>query len=287
MGSKFDTSSADLALPRPGKVLKVVMLGLFGLWLTFALALNWGGASQELFLALCGSTERILRGEIWRLFTAPLMHVAWGTPWHIVGALFGLYFLAPSLEREFGPARFARFLALSAVVAYTLQMLVERLLPASIAGKLVGEYWFGSLPVLEAIAIAWALNFKGQTVRLMFVLPVSSRGLIIFVVAMSVLYVVVGAQQECGLLAPFGGMLSGWWFGGDTPSPARRLYLKYRLARLDREAGRVRSERKRRVRGSELRVIAGGGAKDEAKPGSGETPKNGKRGRGPDGNLLN
>src|SRR5688500_1432119 len=156
MRSRFDNSSADLALPRPGKVLKIVMLGLFGLWLTFALALNWGGASQELFLALCGSTERILNGEIWRLVTAPLMHVVGGTAWHLVGSLLGLYFLAPALEREFGPARFARFLALSAVVAYGLQMLIERLLPASVAGKLVAEYWFGSLPVLEAIAIAWA-----------------------------------------------------------------------------------------------------------------------------------
>ncbi len=287
MRGGFDNST-ELGLPRPGKVLKVVMLGLFALWLTFALALNWGGASPELFFALCGSTERILHGEIWRLFTAPLMHVPSGTPWHIVGALLGLYFLAPSLEREFGPARFARFLALSALLAYALQMLVERLLPATVASKLVGEYWFGSLPVLEATAIAWALNFKGQTVRLMFVLPVSSRGLIIFVVAMSVLYVVVGAQQECGLIAPFGGMLSGWLFGGGTPSPARRWYLRYRLARLDREAGRVKSERKRRVRGSGLRVIAGGAKDDdERKPGARGSSNGGKGGRGPDGNLLN
>jgi membrane associated rhomboid family serine protease len=271
-----------MALPRPGKVLKAVMLGLFAIWLAFALALNWGGASQEVFLALCGSTDLILRGEVWRLFTAPLMHVAWGTPWHIVSTLLGLYFLAPSLEQQFGPARFARFLVISALLAYTLQMLVELVLPASVAAKLVGDYWFGTLPVLEAIAIAWALNFRGQTVRLMFVLPISSRGLIIFVVAMSVLYVVVGARQECGLIAPFGGMLSGWLFGGGTPSPARRWYLRYRLARLDSEAGRVKGERKRRVQGSNLRVIAGG-AKDE-----GKGPGKGKRGQnGPDGNLLN
>ncbi|HEY6556537.1 MAG TPA: rhomboid family intramembrane serine protease [Polyangiaceae bacterium] len=280
-------NSAEVGFPRPGKVLKVVMLGLFALWLTFALALNWGGASPELFFALCGSTDRILHGEIWRLVTASLMHVPSGTPWHIVGSLLGLYFLAPSLEREFGPARFARFLALSAVLAYSLQMLVERLLPASVASKLVGEYWFGSLPVLEAIAIAWALNFKGQTVRLMFVLPVSSRGLIIFVVAMSVLYVVVGAQQECGLIAPFGGMLSGWIFGGGTPSPARRWWLKYRLARLDREAGRAKSERKQRVRGSGLRVIAGGAKDEEGKSSPRGSSNGGKGGRGPDGNLLN
>lgn len=286
MRGAFD-DSMQLALPRPGRVLKIVMLGLFLIWLAFALALNWGGASQELFLLLCGSTERILHGEVWRLFTAPLMHVAWGTPWDIVGTLLGLYFLAPQLERDFGSARFARFLASTALLAYALQILVELALPASIAAKLVPDYWFGTLPVLEAIAIAWALNFRGQTVRLMFVVPVSSGGLIVFVVAISILYVVVGAQRECGLIAPFGGMLAGWLLGGGTPSPLRRWYLKRKLERLDREASQVRDARRKRVEGSNLRVIAGGRRQNpdgtERKPST-----NGKsRDRGPDGNLLN
>ena len=40
----------QLGLAKPGPVLKGVLLTLFLLWVTFALALNWGGASDQLLL---------------------------------------------------------------------------------------------------------------------------------------------------------------------------------------------------------------------------------------------
>ena len=92
--------------------------------------------------------------------------------------------------------------------------------------------------VVVFVAIAWALSFRGQTVRLWFVLPVSSRGMVFFIVAMSFLRVVAAAPGPEGLLSPFGGMLAGWLLGAGTPSPLRRVYLKFRLAQLDREAAR-------------------------------------------------
>lgn len=291
-------SQADNAfggLPRPGKALKGVLVGLLSIWLAFAVGINWAGVSPELFLLLCGNTERILSGEIWRLFTAPMMHLPSGGIGHILTAMIGIYFLGPSLEASWGSARMLRFLFFSGVIAYGVQMSLLLVLPASIAVKLAGDYWYGAVPVIEAIAIAWALSFKGQTVRLFFILPVSSTGLILFVVGFSFLYLVAGAQTPSGLLAPFGGMAAGWLLGGSTPSPLRRAYLKFKLAQIERETAQAHRTRRRRAKQSHLRVIEGGRDDAESKddddgPVSGRG-SNGKPDssddRGPDGRLLN
>lgn len=265
--------------PRPGRALKGVMIALFAIWLAFALGLNWAGVSDSVFLLFCGNTDAILTGQIWRLFTAPLLHPP--SVWSILFLLIGFYFLTPRLEESWGGARLLRFLLGSAVFAYVFQLVIGLLLPDSLSRKLIPPYWFGAVPVLEAIAISWALTFKGQTVRLWFVLPVSSRGLILFVVGMSVLYVITLEVPSSGLISPFGGMLAGWLFGGGTPSPVRRFWLKLRLAQLEREAQRDRGQRKRRVARSGLRVIEGGDH-PPAKKDNGRSD-----GRGPDGRLLN
>lgn len=268
---------SQFVLPKPGRVLKGVMLALFAVWLAFALGMNWGGVPPETFYLFAGSTKLILEGEVWRIFTAPLLHVP--SVGGIAFVLIGLYFLTPTLEEQWGGPRLLRFLALSSLFAYGFQSILELALGASLSAKLVGEYWMSFVPAIEAIAIAWALTFKGQTVRLFFVLPVTSRGLILFVVGMSVLYVITLERPMCGLLAPFGGMIAGYLFGGGTPSPARRFWLSMRLARLEREAQRDRQARKARVRGSSLRVLPG--AREDA-----DGPDDDDK-KGPDGKLLN
>ncbi len=268
-------------LPRPGKAIRGLMLAVFVLWLVYAVGLNWGGASEQVFFALAGSTERILHGEVWRLLTAPMLHypVGGGGVSHVITALLGLYFFAPRLEELWGPKRFLRFVALSSVLAYALQMLVELLLPSSLAERLVGEYWFGLSPALGAIAIAWALTFKNQVVQLFFVIPVSSRMLILWIVGLGLLYLVAGARPHEGLISPFGGMLCGWLLGGGNPSPLRKAWLQLRLAQLDNEARREQGRKKPRPNPGGLRVIPGGRADDD-----GEDNDNG---RGPDGRWLN
>jgi membrane associated rhomboid family serine protease len=268
--------------PRPGRALKGVMIALFAIWLTFALGLNWAGVSASVFEVFLGNTDAILHGQVWRLFTAPLIHPP--TVLSILFVLIGFYFLTPSLEESWGGARLLRFLLLSALFAYVFQLLVGLLLPQSLAQKLIPPFWYGSTPVLEAVAIAFAMTFKGRVVRLFFVLPVSSRGLILFIVGFSVLAVITLEVPSCGLISPFGGMIAGWLFGGGTPSPARRFWLKLRLARLEREAVRERGARKRRVERSGFRVIEGG--EGEVPPPKGSNGR-GDGGRGPDGNLLN
>lgn len=264
-----------MSFPKPGKAVIGVMLTLFSVWLMFAIAINWADASPELFYLFCGNDQAILENfELWRLFTAPFMSFPRGSVTGILFTLIGFYFLTPSLEQAWGGARLLRFLGVSALFAYVFQMLFGLILPASAATKLIPSYWFGAFPVIEAVAIAWAMSFKGQQVRLMFVLPVSSTGLVWFVVGMSVLSVIAMAQPPCGLLAPFGGMLAGWLFGGGTPSPMRKFYLKLKLRQMEREMLREKQGRSSRVNKSPFDVIEGG--KSKKKPT-----------RGPDGKYLN
>lgn len=266
-------TTLQLNLPRPGKALLGLMLALAAVWLMFAVGNNWGGASASVFLLFTGQTRAILHGEVWRLFTAPLLHspLSFGD---LAVTLLGLYFLAPSLEGRWGGARFLRFVAFTCLGGYALQMAAELALPASITQRLVGPYWIGMLPAIEGIAIAWALTFRGQVVRLFMIFPVTSSTLIVIVIGLNVVRLALGQVPAEGLVSPFGGMLFGWLLGGGTPSPLRKAWLKLRLARLDAEASREGARRKRRNPGG-LRVIPGGRADDD------------DGGKGPDGRWLN
>lgn len=257
--------SQQLGLPRPGPVLKVVLIALFSIWLAFALAINWGETSENVFLLFCGNTSKILQGEVWRLFTAPLMHAPSGSIWHILGAIMGLYFLGTSLEDAWGGARFLRFLIASLLLAYGVQLAFQLVLPASLSTKLVGSIWFGSIPAVEATAIAWALSFRNSTVRLAFVIPITSKGLVMVVVGLNLMSLVVGEVPPSGHIAAFAGMGAGWLFGAGTPSPLRRLYLKFRLRQLDRETAQARRSGQKRAKASGFQVIEGG-ASGKKKP---------------------
>jgi membrane associated rhomboid family serine protease len=253
-----------MALPPIGRGVKIAIATLFSIWLVFAIAINWGNASEQVFLLFCGNTQSLLHGQVWRLFTAPLLHMPSGNVSHILFTVLGLYFLAPTLESNWGSARTLRFLFLSGVLAYATQALLELVLPASFAAKLIPDYWFGATPVLEAVAIAYALTFRGNTVRLMFLFPVTSTGLIWFVVGINVLYMIAAARPPEGLIAPFGGMFAGWLLGGSTPSPLRRAYLKLRLKQLDRQATQEGRARAARAKSAPFKVIEGGQSKGRA-----------------------
>jgi membrane associated rhomboid family serine protease len=193
---------------------------------------------------------------------------------HLITALFGLYFLAPRLEAQWGSARTLRFIALTSTLAYLLQMLVEVALPAQLAARVVSDHWYGLAPAVAAIAIAWACTFKGQVVRLFMVLPVSSRTLILVVIGFGFLRLAAADVPEEGLIAPFGGMFFGWLLGGGTPSPLRKAWLKLRLGQLEREEKRQTARKRPRPNPGGLRVLPGGRADDDDD-------------KGPDGRWLN
>jgi membrane associated rhomboid family serine protease len=257
--SSYDTR---LALPRPSRPMLFVMVGLLSIWIMFAAGINWGGASVAAFAALSGNSQAVAHGQVWRLLTAPLLHrpdSAAGVQ-HIAFALMGLYFLGTALERTWGSARLMRFLAIVAIGSYLLQWLVTLPLPSAVETRLVPELWYGSSPVIAALAIAFALSLKDQKILLFFVLPVGSRALVLSTVGIGLLLLIADALGPSGHVAPFTGMLMGWAFGGGTPSPARRLWLRFRMGRLDAEVRRSAARGKPRRHDRRFEVIAGGRA---------------------------
>jgi len=259
-----DFGQTGPTIQKPSRALGLVLLSLIGIWLAFALAINWGPASAqlgsvELFRLLVGSAPLVSQGQFWRLVTAPLMHEPQGSPGvnHILSTVIGLFFLAPALESTWGTPRLLRFLAISSVFAYSVQWLISIVLPQAAAERLVPQYWYGAMPALEAVAIAFALSMRSGKVLLFLFLPIGSRGLLIATIGITIALVAADAIGPSGAIAPFAAMLAGWLFGGGTPSPARRFWLKWRLQRLESE---VSSDRQRRRAAAKRRfeVLPGG-----------------------------
>ena len=193
----------EFSLPKPGKVLIGAMVLLVAVWVMLGVGLNWGGADKGIFLLLVGS-DAILEGEVWRLVTSFLVHQPSGpgSASHVLFSVIGLYFLGATLEERWGGRRFATFLVLSGVFASLSQVLVTKLFPA-----LHQPAFFGALGVIDAIAIAWALSFRGQQVRLFFVLPISGKWLIGLGVVMNVIYIIGLAKRApaaCGTVRETG-----------------------------------------------------------------------------------
>lgn len=244
------------ALPRPGKTLGGVMVVLFAIWFVFAVLGDTGGTGSRLFDLLAGSTQSILKGQVWRLLTAPLIHQASGANpvMHIATALLGLYFFASTLERHWNGRRLLAFLYGAAVAGFVLQMLIEVVLPESLADRFTQPYWFGAVGAVEAAAIAWALSFKGQRVLFVFAIPMSSFTLLLLVIGFAVLRMLLSGTPPEGLFSAAGAMLFGWLAGGGAPAPLRRWW-RLRLSPLLLPGSKPRVSPPRAL--GRLRVIDG------------------------------
>ena len=267
------------SFPRPGKAVTVVMLLVGGLWLAFAVGMSWASVPPEVFQLATGNTRLILHGEVWRLVTASLLQSP-NTFWHVFSVLLSLYFFAVPLESEWGPRRLARFLLALALVPSLLQSLIDVALPASLSRAVIPSYWFGGYAVSAGVTVAWALSNRSSVIRLYGILPITPRTLIYITLGGPALYLIFHSTPTEGVPAMYAGALTGWLLGGDTPSPLRRYWLKYRMGRLDSEFANEAAQRKKRVERSRLKVIEGGRANPESKA-------EGEKGRGPDGRWLN
>ena len=134
------------SLPRPGKVVTTAMGLTFGLWLAFAIGVHWAGVGADAFELFCGNTLLILHGQVWRLFTAPLLQSP-EQGWHLFGVLLTLYFFGVPLEKSWGPARLTRFLISLAVLASLVEVLFDIALPPSVGQYFAQPYWYGGLAV--------------------------------------------------------------------------------------------------------------------------------------------
>ncbi len=242
--------------PKPGKALLWTMVALGCIWVMFAVALNWAGGGQGLWDALTVKPDRVFQGQVWRLLTGAVLHIP-GSVWHVFSVILLLYFLGAPLEKRWGAKRFLLFLAGSAVFAFVVQII------AGLLFKAVAEpVYFGGIGMAEAVCIAWAMGSRQGKVFLFFVLPVTPKIMVGFMLVMNIVNLIARSGNPEGLITPFAGMLAGYLFS--EGSPLRRLYLQLKLKKLQAEVTALQRKKprtKRRRGGPKLRVIDGGNDK--------------------------
>ncbi len=201
----------------------------------------------------------LLHGQLWRLVTGHFVTI------DAISLVFGIlgvvWFLAP-VERSFGTARTARFVAGAALASYV---------PPFLLGFIAGDHEIlaphilaGPFAVLEAISVAWALENPDATLRIFFFLPVTGRQFVWVTLGISVIALLFGSPMAIP-------SMSAWAFGmlfAGSPSLVRRLFLDRKLARLRAEEKRELGARlaKGRKDGPDLRVVYGGLVDPSDKP---------------------
>jgi membrane associated rhomboid family serine protease len=248
-------------LPRPGPGLKWVLAIVGVVGILGAILSNWVGFADA-FVALLCAPEKVLHGQIWRLLTAGILTDP-SRMQHLLFTIVGLYFLSTDLERRWGTRRFLVFLASSVVIGNALAILVYLIAPPHLA-ILRPPAMFGAAAAITATAIAWSRANAGLQVLMFFVLPISGRTLFWVTIGFCILGVIYPEAPE-GVVAPFGGVLTGILMSGE-PSPLRRAYLHAKLAFLRRQGGVPtahdiafgKGPKKARRSGPPLRVVQGG-----------------------------
>lgn len=242
--------SVSFSFPKPGKALIGMMVAIGCIWVMLAVGGNWANANVGSVVSpFVGDTGKVFGGQIWRLVTAAFIHDP-TRPGHLLTTLLGLYFLGTPLEDRWGARKTLFFLVGSAAFAFTLQAIVSAISPS------MGTTWLGGLGMVEAVAVAWALQARGQVVRLFFVLPVTPMLLVGFIFIMSVLSLLALSATPEGLITPFGGMLAGYLFGDG--SPLRSFFLRMKLKKIQAQTAALRSTPRSRTGGPPLRIIHGG-----------------------------
>lgn len=253
-----------LAFPKPGRALKLVLWAVLALGIFNALASTWVPHGEQVFLALVCDFEKLRHGQLWRVLTSGLLTspASFG---HLFFTLVGLYFLAPDLERRWGPGRFLRFFAYAVLAGNLTVMLADAVIPPDSQARFHPQAVFGASAAIAAIAVAWARDNGSRTVNVFFVLPVRGQWLLWVTIGFCVLDLVYPNALPEGVVAPFGGVIVGLLFGG-SPSLARAAWLRVKLALLRRRAARLTVEdvlaakpkRRPRPGAPPLRVVPGG-----------------------------
>jgi membrane associated rhomboid family serine protease len=180
-------------------------------------------------------------GEVWRLFTWVLLEP------NAIGLVFGcllLYFIGPDLLARWGTRRFLLlYFGCAGVVG-----LVTCLLGFAWGAVYRSDY-FGMWPMQEALIICWAAAMPDRRILAFFVLPLSGRNLILFTIAVTFVFALMGgfAPFVPHFLAELAALVYM-----DVLS-FRRVYLRGRMAMLQRDYKR---------RTAHMRVVD----KDDDKP---------------------
>jgi len=236
-----------------------LMIALGVIWIGFAALINWGGGGKALFQLVAGDSLAVLNGQLWRLLTAAFLHTPQGagSVMHVLITLLLLYFFAPPLQERWGTRRLFVFLLGSAAFAFAVETIMFALFPT-----VASRSWYGGMVLADAATVAWALSARGQTVRFYFIIPMKPLVMVGIMVVWHILQLVARESSPEGMFAPFAAMGAGWLF--HDSSPLRRVWLKWKLHRLQSEVDNLKRSKKKKA--SHLRVIPGGNNDDDDGP---------------------
>jgi membrane associated rhomboid family serine protease len=177
-----------------------------------------GRESQQWFLTYGAlSVEGLKHGFVWQFLTYQFLH---GGFVHLVLNSMALYFFGRPVEEMLGRGMFLRLYLLSGFVGGLVQVGLG-LLSGNFGGPMVGA----SAGIFGLIA-AFSLLSPDSTILLAFVIPLRARYFLPIIIAVSVLFLLVGGNDGIAHGAHLGGILfgvaylrwlrhasffSGWW----------------------------------------------------------------------------
>jgi len=254
-----DAPQQQVVFPRMGRGVKILLVAYLVFGILGAILFNYAHPVGVTFFAWLALIPAEWLHKPWTLLTAGLLTDPNGYS-HLLFTLIGFYFLGPAVESRWGMARFLRLIGISIVAGFALDVLFNAVVPVE-SKHFHPQVAFGPSAALAALAVAWGRENANAQMRLYFVLPISGRVLVWITLGFCVLGVFFPGSVTEGVVAPFGGFIAGLLLAG-SPSPARALYLRAKLAILRRKGERVHLDidkpKKRRSGGPPLRVVAGG-----------------------------
>src|SRR5574341_94881 len=157
---------------------------------------TWFDTDQRVFLTFAKLNERILAGEVWRLFTASFLHAGLTHIWFNSMALLAI---GPGVERAYGKGRYLVIFLVGGAVGMAASV---HFVPQPSVGASAGVF------ALMGVLLAYALRFRARLA------PLARKVLI------RELLFVVGLNVALGLLAGFidnaahlGGLAGGFLLG--------------------------------------------------------------------------
>ena len=184
-----------------GSAIPTATWAILGLTVAVSITAAFAQDGGELYRALWLDKAQVANGQVWRLLTVALLHGEPGegallyTLMHLGLNMYALYLVGPTVERIYGPARFALFYVLAAI------------------GGSLATYAFGSAPLGTGASGAIFGLFGATFVATRLHLPVldlQSRRIASQVGTLIVLNIVIGFSLGfVDNVAHIGGLITG------------------------------------------------------------------------------
>ncbi len=235
----FGPTGYQLAVPRLTPVVRWVLIAMGALLVLELIDFNWLGPGKNVAQYLALSPRSVLRLELWRLVSYPLLLVVPGGM-DALGPLFWgalvLWMFGGPLEEALGGSRFLLFVGACVLAPAIIAVGVAAFHPVFFTQPI-----YGTEPLSLALTAAWGTRFPRQK---LFFPPVSGRTLVLALIGLQLIYVLMRAPQESVAIS-LSSIATGF------------LLMRY-WDHIDDWLDRLRQRRVRRRRAKGLAVIRGG-----------------------------